>query len=63
LRRLAAIGAAYVSSYLRPVVADREARTPLRSLRRDLIDPRFALHRGRALKPAGALQATPILAG
>jgi adenylate cyclase len=64
LRRLAAIGAAYVSSYLRPVEADREGvRAPLRSLRRDLIDPRFALHRGRALKPAGALQAMPIVAG
>jgi hypothetical protein len=52
LRRLAAIGAAYVSIYLRPLEADREGMlAPLRSLRWNLIDPKIAL---RALKPTGA---------
>ena len=55
LRRLAAIGAADVSIHLRPVEADREGTLArLRSLRRNLIDPKIALHEGRALKPAGA---------
>ena len=53
LRRLAAIVAAYVHSYSQPVGADREGTLPrLRHLRRNLIDPKFALHKGRTL-PAG----------
>jgi hypothetical protein len=64
LRRLAAIGAAYVLSDSRPVGADHEgAPAPLSRLRRNLIDSKIALDKGRALKPAGAVHATPIVAG
>jgi hypothetical protein len=47
LRRLAAIGAANVRC----------------CLRHDLIDPKIALHEGRTLLPAGAVEPTPIAAG
>ena len=62
LRRLAAIGA--VRGYLRPVEADREGTLArLGSLRRNLLDPKFALHKGRTLKTTSAVQAAPIAAG
>jgi hypothetical protein len=64
LRRLAAIGAAYVLSDSRPVGADHEgAPAPLSRLRRSLIDSKIALYKGRALKTAGAVPATSVLAG
>ena len=64
LRRLAAIGAADVPGYLRLVEADRKGRLArLRSLPHDLIDPKIGLHKGRTLKPAGAVEPTPIVAG
>ena len=62
LRRLAAIAAAYVFGYLRPVEADpEETLARLKSPRRNLIDPKFARRKGRTT--AGAVQATPIAAG
>jgi hypothetical protein len=62
LRRLAAIGA--VCGYLRPVEAGCEGTlVRLGSLRRDLLDSKFALHKGRTLKTVGAVQAAPIAAG
>jgi hypothetical protein len=64
LTRLAAIVAADVPGYLRPVEADRKgpfARPT--SLRHDLIDPKIALQRGRTLETTGAVQAAPIAAG
>jgi hypothetical protein len=64
LRRFAAIGAADVPSYLRLKEADREGTfARLRRLRRDPIDPKIALHKGRTLKPTGAVEPTPISAG
>lgn len=64
LRRLAAIGVADVPSYLRLVEADRKGRLArLGSLRHDLIDPKTGLHKERALKPTGAVEPTPIVAG
>jgi hypothetical protein len=63
LRRLAAIGAADVPSHLRPVGADREGTLArLERLRHDLIDPKIALHKGRALKPTGGVEPKPIAA-
>ena len=58
LRRLAAIGAE-VPGYLQPVKADRKGALA----RRNRIDSKFALHKGRALKSAGAVQATSVVAG
>ena len=64
LRRLAAIGAADVPGYLRPVEApDEGAVAHLGSLRHNLTDPKIALHKRRMLKPAGAVEPTPIAAG
>jgi adenylate cyclase len=64
LRRLAAIGAADVPSYLRLQEADREGTLArLGSLRRNLLDPKFALHKGRTLKTTSAVQAAPMAAG
>ena len=64
LRRLAAIGAADVPSYSRLKEADREGTLArLGSLRRNLLDPKFALHKGRTLKTTSAVQAAPIAAG
>ena len=64
LRRLAAIVAADVRGYLRPVEADREGTLArLGSLRHGRIDPEIALERGRTLEPPGAVQATPVAAG
>ncbi len=43
---------------------DREGTLArLRRLRHDLIDPTIALHKGRTLKPAGAVEPTHIAAG
>ncbi len=62
LTRLAAIGAA-VFTYLRPVAAHRKGRLArLGSLRRNLFDPKFALHKGRTLEATGAVEPTPIAA-
>jgi hypothetical protein len=64
LRRLAAIGAADVHSYLRPKEADGEGTLArLRRLRHDPIDPNIAVHKGRTLKPTGPVEPTPIAAG
>ena len=53
-RRLAAILAADVAGYSRLVEADEEGTLArLKSLRRDLIDPKIALHKGRAVKTTG----------
>jgi hypothetical protein len=55
LRRLAAIGA--------EVPGDRErTRARLGSLGHDLIGPKIALHEGRTLKPAGAVEPARIAA-
>ena len=63
LRRLAAIGAADVPCYLRPVKADRNATfARLESPRHDLVDPKIAVCKGRTLKPTGAVEPTPIAA-
>jgi adenylate cyclase len=63
LRRLAAIGAADVPSYLRLQEADREGTLArLGSLRRNLFDPKFALHKGRTLEATGTVEPTPIAA-
>ena len=63
MRRLAAIGAADVPRYLRPVKADREVTfARLERPRHDLIDPKIALRKGRKLKPTGAVEPTPIAA-
>jgi len=57
-RRLAAILAADVVGYGRPMGRD-EAGTlaRLKALRRDLIDPEIAEHKGRIVKPAGGMKA------
>jgi adenylate cyclase len=72
-RRLAAILAADVAGYSRVMEADQEGTLArLKSLRRDLIDPKVALHKGRTVKTTGdgvlvefasAVGAAPIAAG
>jgi len=72
-RRLAAILAADVEGYSRLMEADEEGTLArLKSLRRDLIDPKIALHEGRAVKTTGdgmlvefasAVEAAPMAAG
>jgi class 3 adenylate cyclase len=72
-RRLAAILAADVAGYSRLMEADQEGTLArLKSLRRDLIDPKIALHKGRTVKTTGdgvlvefgsAVEAAPIAAG
>src|SRR5437762_7302599 len=53
-RRLAAILAADVAGYSRLMGADEEGTlAALRSLRREVIDPRIAEHRGRIVKTTG----------
>src|SRR4051794_38518046 len=53
-RRLAAILAADVAGYSRLIGLDEEGTlTALRSLRRELIDPSIAEHRGRIVKTTG----------
>jgi hypothetical protein len=64
LTRLAAIGAAYGASYLRPVEGDRGRRLArFGRPRDDLIDPKIALDKGRTLETAGAVERAPIVAG
>jgi hypothetical protein len=61
LRRLAAIDAANVRCRLRLIEADGEgALARLERLRQDLIVPKIALHKGRTLKLAGAVEPTPV---
>ena len=72
-RRLAAIHAADVAGYSRLMEADEEGTLGRpKSLRRDLIDPKIALHKGRTVKTTGdgmlvefasAVEAAPIAAG
>ncbi len=72
-RRLAAILAADVAGYSRLMETDEEGTLArLKSLRRDLIDPKIALHKGRTVKTTGdgmlvefasAVKAVPIAAG
>ena len=72
-RRLTAIIAADVAGYWRLMEAhEEETLARLRSLRHDLIDPKIALRKGRALKSTGdgmlikfanAVQAARIAAG
>jgi hypothetical protein len=62
LRRLAAIGAADVPSYLRPVKADCKGTFARQRPRHDLIDRKIALRKGRTLKPTVAVGPTPIAA-
>jgi class 3 adenylate cyclase len=53
-RRLAAILAADVAGYSRLMGADEEGtHDSLRALRRELVDPRIAEHRGRIVKTTG----------
>lgn len=53
-RRLAAILAADVAGYSRLIGEDEEGTlAALRTLRRELIDPTIAAHRGRVVKTAG----------
>src|ERR1044071_6600588 len=53
-RRLAAILAADITGYSRLVGMDEEGTlTRLRSLRREIIDPTIAEHRGRIVKTTG----------
>ena len=53
-RRLAAILAADVAGYSRLMGADEEGTLErLKALRRDLVDPRIAEHRGRIVKTTG----------
>src|SRR3954464_14807053 len=53
-RRLAAILAADVAGYSRLIGEDEEGTLrALRSLRRELIDPVIAAHRGRVVKTTG----------
>ena len=69
-RRLAAILAADYSPLMQ---ADKEGTlAPLKSLRRGLIDPKIARHKGRAIKAAGdgvlvelasAVETAPVAAG
>ncbi len=72
-RRLAAILAADVVGYSRLMEADEEGTLArLKSLRRDLIDPKIALHKRRTVKTTGdgmlvefasAVEAASIAAG
>ena len=72
-RRLAAIHAADVAGYSRLMEADEEGTLGRpKSLHRDLIDPKIAFRKGRAVKTAGdgmlvafasAVEAVPIAAG
>ena len=53
-RRLAAILAADVAGHSRLMEADEEGTLAhLKSLRRDLIDPKIALHKGGSVKTTG----------
>jgi adenylate cyclase len=53
-RRLAAILAADVAGYSRLMGADEEGTLErLKTLRRDLVDPKIAEHRGRIVKTTG----------
>ena len=53
-RRLAAILAADVAGYSRLMGADEEGTLErLRALRRELLDPKIAEHRGRLVKTTG----------
>ena len=53
-RRLAAILSADVAGYSRLMETDEEGTLArLKSLRRDLIDPKIALHKGRTVKTTG----------
>jgi len=55
VRRLAAILAADVAGYSRLMGADEEGtHERLKSLRRELVDPKIAEHRGRIVKTTGA---------
>jgi adenylate cyclase len=53
-RKIAAILAADVDGYSRVMETDQEGTLArLKSLRRDLIDPKIALHKGRTVKTTG----------
>jgi adenylate cyclase len=53
-RRLAAVLAADVAGYSRLIGADEEGTlNRLRSIRTDVIDPKFTEHRGRIVKTTG----------
>src|SRR6516162_2973194 len=53
-RRLAAILAADVAGYSRPMGADEDGTLErLKALRRELVDPKIAEHRGRIVKTTG----------
>jgi adenylate cyclase len=53
-RRLAAILAADVAGYSRLMGADEEGTLEhLKALRRELVDPKIAVHRGRIVKTTG----------
>jgi adenylate cyclase len=53
-RRLAAILAADVAGYSRLIEADEEGTlSRLKTLRAEVIDPKFAAHRGRIVKTTG----------
>ena len=53
-RRLAAILAADVAGYSRLIGADEDGTLErLRALRRELLDPKIAEHRGRLVKTTG----------
>ena len=72
-RKIVAILAADVDGYSRVMETDQEGTLArLKSLRRDLIDPKIALHKGRTVKTTGdgmlvefasAVEAAPIAAG
>jgi adenylate cyclase len=72
-RKIAAILAADVDGYSRVMETDQEGTLArLKSLRRDLIDPKIALHKGRTVKTTGdgmlvefasAVEAAPTAAG
>jgi adenylate cyclase len=72
-RRRATILAADVAGYARLMEADEEGKLArLKSLRRDLINPKIALHNGRTVKTTGdgmlvefasAVEAVTIVAG
>ena len=54
IRRLAAILAADVAGYSRLMGADEEGTLErLKALRRELVDPKIAEHRGRIVKTTG----------
>ena len=72
-RRLGVTLAADIARHARLIEADEEGTlSRLKSLRRDLIDPKIALHKGRTVKTTGdgmlvefasAVEAAPIAAG